>query len=258
MSAHILCCSHLCLPSPISVLPADLPERIMFAALEIPNRGDERFYHGPPLLIECHPAPYYATSRHAGPWLFRNVCYQWRTLVESSPRMWSHIFIKDCHSNSRHTETLKTFISYSGSSSHHILAYVQHIAPGLSLEYESFRILAAGSSRWRSARIHLSNFERHASLELLRPLIGNLPRLHTLKLSLTLFNWSLTVPSAADLCSSLAGPNNPFTSLPSLRYLDLSGVYVSQQPTDNPDAQGKVVPQEWPMEDEHNAPKEVT
>jgi hypothetical protein len=197
----------------------------MFAALGIPNREDEHLYRGGlPLLIERHPAPYYATAKHAGPWLLRNVCYQWRTLVESSPRMWSHIFIRDCHS--RHTETLKTFIAYSGSSALHIYVRVQYSAPASTLEYESFRILAAESSRWHSASIYLFNFEHCASLEFLRPLSGNLPRLHTLKLS-SIRCHAFSVTRNMDICT-LAGSNNPFTSLPSLRYLDLSDVHVSR------------------------------
>jgi hypothetical protein len=219
----------------VSVLPTELLERIMFAALGIPDREDEHLCRGLPLLVEHHPqhkahrAPYYATKKHTGPWSLRNVCHQWRTLVESSPRMWSHIFIDDFHS--RHAETLKAFLAYSGSSPLYISVFVT--APSAPSEHESFRILAAESTRWQTANIHLRNFRDHSALEFLRPLSQNLTRLHTLKLAWTCYARHVLPRDyrAVDICS-LAGPNNPFTSLPSLRYLDLSGVEVGQQPTE--------------------------
>jgi hypothetical protein len=207
----------------VSVLPTELLERIMFAALGIPDRDDQHVYRGLPLLVQHHPhlkvhgAPYYATKKHTGPWSLRNVCHQWRTLVESSPRMWSHIFIDDFHS--RHAETLKAFLAYSGSSPLYVSVLVHTAASDARAaapsQYESFRILAAESTRWQTAYIHIRDFRDYSFLELLRPLSQNLTRLHTLKLAWTCYARPVLPRDyrVVDICY-LAGPNNPFTLSP--------------------------------------------
>jgi hypothetical protein len=95
--------------APIKRIPTELLERILLASLGIPNRGEEV------LSLDVHLHYDKVTQTTGGVWALREVCHQWKVLVESSPRMWTSLYIDFGPPTLPSLDLVKTYLERSGT-----------------------------------------------------------------------------------------------------------------------------------------------
>jgi hypothetical protein len=149
--------AHSSAMAPMNRVPTEILERILLATLGIPNSGEDA------LSLDTQFEYSNAICTDAGVWALRKVCRRWRTLVDSSPRMWTCFHLEFNSIVCPSLDVVQAYLKRSGTLPLDISFHVDkesHLASLLRENLwrsgtEIFLAVCVQAFRWRTANIRI-------------------------------------------------------------------------------------------------------